>query len=94
MAAGLCVVIPADGAWWDRHLTDDVNCRKYQPNDPGDLARVLASLNAMPNVVKRLGHHARLHAMVHYNAADTYQSTLEQWEGLLRWDELSRAVQG
>ncbi|MDM5129552.1 glycosyltransferase family 4 protein [Aeromonas piscicola] len=84
MAAGLCVVIPADGAWWDRHLTDDVDCRKYQPNDPSDLARVLVSLNAMPDVVKRLGHHARQHAKAHYNAADTYQSTLEQLEGLLR----------
>lgn len=92
MAAGLCVVIPADGAWWDRHLADGVDCRKYQPNDPGDLARVLASLNAMSEEVKRLGHNARLHAMVHYNAADTYQSTLERWEGLLRWDALSRSV--
>ncbi|MGY3914030.1 glycosyltransferase family 4 protein [Aeromonas australiensis] len=94
MAAGLCVVIPADGAWWDQQLTDGVECRKYQPNDPGDLARVLASLNTMPEVVKRLGHHARLHAEAHYNAVDTYQSTLEQWEGLLRRDGLSRAVHG
>jgi len=48
----------------------------------------------MPDVVKRLGHHARLHAMVHYNAADTYQSTLDLWEGMLRWDALSLAVDG
>ncbi|PKQ74825.1 glycosyl transferase [Aeromonas sobria] len=84
MAAGLCVVIPADGAWWDQRLHDGVECCKYQPNDPDDLARVLGTLNAMPDVVATLGRNARAHATTHYKAADTYQGIIDQWEALLR----------
>ena len=84
MAAGLCVVIPADGAWWDQRLHDGVECCKYQPDDPDDLARVLGTLNAMPDVVATLGRNAQAHATTHYKAADTYQGIIDQWEALLR----------
>lgn len=94
MAAGLCVVIPADGAWWDQHLTDGVDCCKYQPNDPSDLARVLASLNARPEAVRMLGEQARTHALAHYKAAHTYQGTLDQWEAVMRWDTPGHPVTG
>ncbi|MEI8597440.1 glycosyltransferase [Vibrio sp. M60_M31a] len=31
LAAGMCVVIPSDGAYWDKTLTHNENCIKYQP---------------------------------------------------------------
>lgn len=83
MAAGLCVVIPADGAWWDQQLTDGVACCKYQPNDPDDLARVLASLIAMPERVATVGRNGRSHARTHYLASDTCRGPLDQWAALL-----------
>ena len=89
MAAGLCVVIPADGAWWDQRLHDGVECCKYQPDDPDDLARVLGTLNAMPDVVATLGRNAQAHAASHYKAADTYQGIIDQWEALLRRESSS-----
>jgi hypothetical protein len=82
------VVIPTDGAWWDQHLIDGVNCCKYHPNDSDDLARVLVALNTMPDVVIRLGRNAQLHATTHYKAVDTYQGTADLWEVLLREDKL------
>ncbi|WP_033136878.1 glycosyltransferase family 4 protein [Aeromonas finlandensis] len=85
MAAGLCVVIPADGAWWDQRLNDGVECCKYQPNDPDDLARVLRTLAAMPDIVIRVGRNAQLHTAMHYKAVDTYQGPVDSLEGLLRW---------
>lgn len=92
MAAGLCVVIPTDGAWWDQHLMDGVNCCKYHPNDSDDLARVLVALDAMPDVVIRLGRNAQVHASTHYKAVDTYQGTVDRWEDLLRWDKIIQPV--
>ena len=83
MAAGLCVVLPADGAWWDQHLIDGVDCIKYQPNDPDDLARALMELNTRPDLVTRLGGNARLHAISQYNAMDTYQGVIKQIECML-----------
>lgn len=48
LAAGLCVVLPADGAYWDRQLVDGEDCLKYRPGDAEDLARVLGDLQAAP----------------------------------------------
>lgn len=53
MAAGQCVVIPADGAYWDKILSDNVDCIKYQPGDPQDLqAKIVMLTDNMPLVVQ------------------------------------------
>ncbi|MGL6315141.1 glycosyltransferase family 4 protein [Vibrio sp. WXL103] len=44
MAAGLIVVIPADGAYWDRHLQHEHSCLKYQTGDVNDLNRTLTHI--------------------------------------------------
>ena len=55
MAAGHCVLIPADGAHWDRTLSDNVNCIKYRAADAEDLsAKLLALSHDMVQIV-RLG---------------------------------------
>ncbi|HAU4931599.1 TPA: glycosyltransferase family 4 protein [Aeromonas hydrophila] len=71
MAAGLCVVIPADGAWWDRNLVDGVNCIKYKPGDSYELAKVLTMLMSMPSKVANVGDAARLYVTEKYRADKT-----------------------
>ncbi|WP_246876813.1 glycosyltransferase family 4 protein [Aeromonas sp. SrichE-2G] len=87
MAAGLCVVIPSDGAWWDRHLVEGVHCFKYQPNAPDDLARVLSELSDAPEAAGEVGNASRLHAMAHYHAADAYRGIIDHMAGLLGEEE-------
>ncbi|RTZ16804.1 glycosyltransferase [Vibrio aquaticus] len=41
LAAGMCVILPQDGAFWDQQLEHNVNCIKYQPNDPESLSNAL-----------------------------------------------------
>lgn len=41
LASGMCVLIPEDGSYWDQKLTHNVNCVKYQPNDPNSLCNAL-----------------------------------------------------
>ncbi|OUS09372.1 glycosyltransferase [Gammaproteobacteria bacterium 54_18_T64] len=58
MAAGHCVLIPADGAHWDRTLSDNINCIKYRAANAQDLsAKLLALSHDMAQVV-RLGRAA------------------------------------
>ncbi|MFQ2243789.1 glycosyltransferase family 4 protein [Aeromonas enteropelogenes] len=84
MAAGLCVVIPADGAWWDRQLGDGIHCCKYLPGDAEDLARVLGALQADPARVSALGANARQLASTGYRAGQAYACVVDGWERLLR----------
>ena len=58
MAAGHCVLIPADGAYWDRTLVDDSNCIKYTTGDANDLANKLFSLSRDTARIRRLGEAA------------------------------------
>lgn len=41
LAAGMCVVIPQDGSFWDQQLTHNENCIKYQPENPQSLCDAL-----------------------------------------------------
>lgn len=58
MAAGHCIVIPADGAYWDRKLIEGVECIKYQPSNITDLADKLFMLTHNMPIVRRLGNTA------------------------------------
>ncbi|WP_394251023.1 glycosyltransferase family 4 protein [Vibrio profundi] len=44
LAAGLSVVIPSDGAYWDQKLTHGENCIKYTPRDELSLRSELGKL--------------------------------------------------
>ena len=45
LAAGMCVIIPQDGSYWDTVLNDGVNCLKYPPKDHNALSRVILQLH-------------------------------------------------
>lgn len=55
MATGHCVLIPADGAYWDLILTDGIDCIKYAPDDATDLAHKLLSTSRDMDRVRTLG---------------------------------------
>ncbi len=58
MAAGHCVLIPADGAYWDRILVNGINCIKYTAGDAEDLASKLLFLSRDMGLVRTLGEAA------------------------------------
>ena len=76
MAAGQCVLIPADGAYWDQVLTDHVNCIKYLPQQAEDLQQKLMMLTQDMALVKRLGQQASLLAR-DYSANQQYQRIIQ-----------------
>ncbi|WP_407334211.1 glycosyltransferase family 4 protein [Enterovibrio sp. 27052020O] len=55
MAAGMCVIIPQDGAYWDTQLTHGVNCLKYPPNDIDALAHSLLEAQDDMRSLTRIG---------------------------------------
>lgn len=55
MASGHCVLIPADGAYWDHVLEDGVNCLKYYPEDPVDLAHKILLLKDNLSLLRKIG---------------------------------------
>jgi len=71
MAAGLCILIPADGAYWDRTLTNNVDCIKYRAGDADDLAQKLLMLSQNMKRVTELGGRAAKMAL-NYQAHKQY----------------------
>lgn len=59
MAAGLAIVIPADNAYWDQHLTDGYDCVKYDPNDIESLVQALTQLINEPIYLLNLAQQAK-----------------------------------
>ncbi len=76
LAAGLCVVIPQDGAYWDQQLCNNVNCVKYPPNCSISLARTLMQLVSQPDIVRSIGHAGR-HYAEHYRAETSYRPIVQ-----------------
>ena len=71
MAAGLAVIIPADGAYWDEKLHNELTCIKYAPNDSEDLSRAIKRL-ANDDVLRAdIGKRA-FHLAQHYRAQACY----------------------
>jgi len=71
MAAGHCVLIPADDAYWDRTLTNGIDCIKYTPGDAADLAGKLRAVSSDMQRIKNLGAAAARMAR-HYRAHIRY----------------------
>ncbi|WP_260258415.1 glycosyltransferase family 4 protein [Vibrio intestinalis] len=73
LAAGMCVVIPQDGSYWDGRLTDGVNCVKYQPLDFQSLSRAILSIYKDASKLKVLRRNA-LEIAKEYRAEATYRA--------------------
>lgn len=82
MAAGHCIVIPEDGAFWDRTLTDGIHCIKYRPNDAPDLAEKLRMLTQDMPRVRSLGAAAARQAE-EYRAETRYAGIKHTLETLI-----------
>lgn len=67
MAAGLAIVIPADNAYWDQHLTDGYDCVKYAPNNMESLSQALTRLANDPTLLSKISQQAELSAQQYYN---------------------------
>ena len=76
MAAGLCPVIPADGAYWHQRLKNGVNCITYPAGDAQALARKLSLLAKHPFVIEALGHNAAAIAK-QYQADKAYREIIQ-----------------
>ena len=73
MAAGLCVIIPSDGAYWDKRLENQINCIKYMPNDAQSLTNAVIDLLQQPDLTKQIGQAAKQLA-TEYAAQKRYQN--------------------
>jgi glycosyltransferase involved in cell wall biosynthesis len=59
MAAGLAIIIPNDGAYWDLVLRDKINCLKYEVEDPRDLALKILYLQQNPETMMKLSSQSK-----------------------------------
>ncbi|OUS32123.1 hypothetical protein A9Q99_01575 [Gammaproteobacteria bacterium 45_16_T64] len=59
MAAGHCIIIPSDGAYWDKKLVNGVNCLKYQPGDALDLAKTISLAVSQTEIRQSTGRLAK-----------------------------------
>lgn len=80
MAAGHCIVLPADGAYWDKTLDDSVNCIKYRPEDADDLANKIMHLCNNMDKVKTLDL-AGMKVAENYRAESCYKPIIESITG-------------
>ena len=80
LAAGMCVLIPQDGAYWDQELTHNENCIKYQANDPDSLANALLYATSEQAILDRCSNNARLIANS-YRAEFRYQKFAQYLNG-------------
>ena len=65
MTAGLAIVIPQDGAYWDQHLTDSYNCLKYEPNNINSLVNTLTRLLDDPALLLSISQQAKSSAQLY-----------------------------
>ena len=84
MAAGHCVLIPEDGAYWDKRLIHDRECIKYPAGDHTALADILRDLTANPERIQELGCEAASHAQAY--RSDKQPDSLRHFFSLLRED--------
>lgn len=71
MAAGHVVIIPEDGAYWDKVLTNEENCIKYQPGNEIDLNAKINYICENKKRLEEIGKKAAIIAL-EYNAEHQY----------------------
>ena len=87
MAAGLCPVIPADGAWWHQQLEHGKNCLTYQANDPTDLAKQVHWLQQHPAQQRLIGQ-AAAKVADQYRAEQCYRPLILSMLRVMAWHHL------
>ncbi|MFO6422990.1 glycosyltransferase family 4 protein [Motilimonas sp. KMU-193] len=87
MAAGLCPVIPDDGAWWHQQLSHGHNCIVYRANDAQDLAHKLNYLQQHPERQKAIGYAAQQVAE-QYRAEVCYRPLVFKMLRAMAWQHL------
>lgn len=80
LAAGMCVVIPQDGSFWDQQLTHNENCIKYQPNNADSLCDALLYATNDSQAFERCCTNARIVAE-QYKAEYRYQRFAQHING-------------
>ncbi len=60
MAAGMCVIIPRDNAYWDQVLEHNVNCIKYDSSDVNSLTNALLYATSDLALIQQVGKAAQL----------------------------------
>ena len=81
MAAGLCVVIPRDGAFWDCALQENIHCIKYIPDDAADLRQKLEYLQENMHVARSISNESKAIAN-QYRAELTYLPVVRAFNNL------------
>lgn len=76
LAAGMVVVIPNDGAYWDQKLVHGENCFKYNSNNPLDLKDKISYLLSNEKLMITLGKNSLVVAE-NYRAEKTYKPIIE-----------------
>lgn len=79
MAAGLCIVIPKDGSYWDHQLIEGKHCIKYLPCNPQDLRHQISAVIKHPQLIEKLGLSAQKIAQ-HYRANTLYHTIAQTIE--------------
>jgi len=75
LAAGHCVLIPEDGSYWDKTLTNEIDCIKYTPDSAHDIANKLIHLNNHPEKIQIIGQKAS-HLAKTYKAKNQYNNII------------------
>lgn len=89
MAAGLCIVIPNDGAYWDTVLVDGESCIKYRPGDSVDLYTKLHFLEMNIDKAKHLATASQAIA-AEYKAAETYKPVISSITHMIKHPNVAR----
>ncbi len=92
MEAGHCVLIPADGAYWDRALKNNINCIKYTPGDAVDLASKLRSISRDMDRLRSLGN-AAIRIANNYRAQTQYAPIINALEKTTRTQAAKQTTQ-
>ncbi len=88
LASGLCVIIPKDGAYWDRKLSDNENCLKYTPNNADDLKKTIISAYQQPDKVRAIGRAGCVIAKT-FKAHKTYSKIITSLDYMTQVKEIT-----
>lgn len=77
LAAGMCVLIPKDGAYWDQELVHGVNCLKYEARSVDALYEQISILKQSPSLIHSIGIEA-LKTAENYRAETLYKNIVKE----------------
>lgn len=81
LAAGLCVLIPNDGAYWDNALTDNTHCIKYKAGSHENLKEKIIYLKNNMAKAKQIAQAGKIFSL-NYQSSQTYRPILNAIESI------------